>query len=56
MALSNPKKHFVGLAWADGEKKGGLAMQCDKNEYRSILVGLEGHIRKKGHRLGSDDG
>jgi hypothetical protein len=34
MALTKSKKHFVGLTWADGDKKGGLAMQCDKNEYR----------------------
>lgn len=42
MALSKSKKHFVGITWADGDKKGGLAMQCDKNEYRGILAGLEG--------------
>src|ERR1700678_3879659 len=47
MALSKPKKHFVGLTWADGDKKGGLAMQCDKNEYPGILAGLEGITGKK---------
>ena len=47
MALTKSKKHFVGLTWADGEKKGGLAMQCDKNEYRGILAGLEGISGKK---------
>lgn len=47
MALSKSKKHFVGLTWADGDKKGGLAMQCDKNEYRGILAGLEGVSGKK---------
>jgi hypothetical protein len=47
MALTKSKKHFVGLTWADGEKKGGLAMQCDKNEYRGILAGLEGVSGKK---------
>jgi hypothetical protein len=41
MALSKSKKHYVGLTWADGDKKGGLAMQCDKNEYRGILAGLD---------------
>jgi CxxC motif-containing protein (DUF1111 family) len=46
-ALSKSKKHFVGLTWADGDKKGGLAMQCDKNEYRGILAGLEGMSGKK---------
>jgi len=47
LALSKSKKHFVGLTWADGDKKGGLAMQCDKNEYRGILAGLEGISGKK---------
>lgn len=47
MALTKSKKHFVGLTWANGEKKGGLAMQCDKNEYRGILNGLEGITGKK---------
>jgi CxxC motif-containing protein (DUF1111 family) len=47
MALTKSKKHFVGLTWADGDKKGGLAMQCDKNEYRGILEGLEGISGKK---------
>jgi len=47
MALSKSKKHFVGITWADGDKKGGLAMQCDKNEYRGILAGLEGVSGKK---------
>jgi hypothetical protein len=47
MALSKSKKHFVGLTWADGDKKGGLAMQCDKNEYRGILAALEGITGKK---------
>lgn len=46
-ALSKSKKHFVGLTWADADKKGGLAMQCDKNEYRGILAGLEGVSGKK---------
>lgn len=47
MALTKSKKHFVGLTWADGDKKGGLAMQCDKNEYRGILAGLEGVSGKR---------
>jgi hypothetical protein len=47
MALSKSKKHYVGLTWQDGEKKGGLAMQCDKNEYRGILTGPEGVTGKK---------
>jgi hypothetical protein len=47
MALTKSKRHFVGLTWTDGEKKGGFAMQCDKNEYRGILAGLEGVTGKK---------
>jgi hypothetical protein len=46
-ALSKSKKHYVGLTWADGTQKGGLAMQCDKGEYRGILAGLEGVTGKK---------
>ena len=37
MALSKSKKHFVGLTWVNGDRKGGLAMQCDKNQYRGVL-------------------
>jgi hypothetical protein len=46
-ALSKSKKHFVGLTWANGDQKGGLAMQCDKNDYRGILAALEGVSGKK---------
>ena len=46
-ALSKSKKHFVGITWADGDQKGGLAMQCDKNDYRGVLAGLEGITGKK---------
>lgn len=47
MALSKSKKHFVGLTWQDGDQKGGFAMQCDKNDYRGVLAGLEGVTGKK---------
>lgn len=47
MALTKSKKHFVGLTWVDGDKKGGFAMQCDKNDYRGVLAGLEGITGKK---------
>ena len=47
MALKKAKKHYVGLTWADGDKKGGLAMQCDKNDYRGVLAALEGVSGKK---------
>jgi hypothetical protein len=46
-ALSKSKKHFVGLTWANGDQKGGFAIQCDKNDYRGILAGLEGISGKK---------
>jgi hypothetical protein len=46
-ALSKSKKHFVGITWADGDKKGGLAVQCDKSNYRGVLAGLEGVSGKK---------
>ncbi len=47
MALSKSKKHFIGLTWAEGEKKGGFAIQCDKSDYRGILAGIEGVTGKK---------
>lgn len=47
MALSKSKKHYVGLTWVDGDKKGGFAMQCDKNDYRGVIAGLEGVTGKK---------
>jgi hypothetical protein len=47
MALTKSKKHFVGLTWATGDTKGGFAMQCDKNDYRGVLTGLEGVTGKK---------
>lgn len=46
-ALSKSKKHYVGITWADGDKKGGLAMQCGKNDYRGVLAALEGVSGKK---------
>ena len=47
MMFSKSKKHFIGTTWADGDKKGGLAMQCDKNEYRGILAAIEGISGRK---------
>lgn len=47
LALSKSKKHFIGLTWADGDKKGGFAFQADKNDYRGLLAGLEGITGKK---------
>lgn len=47
MALTKSKKHYVGLTWSTGETKGGFAMQCDKNDYRGVIAGLEGVTGKK---------
>jgi hypothetical protein len=47
LALTKSKKHFVGLTWDDAGKKGGLAFQADKNDYRGLLAGLEGITGKK---------
>ena len=47
MLLAKSKKHYVGLTWADGTEKGGFALQCDKNDYRGVLAGLEGVTGKK---------
>jgi hypothetical protein len=47
MLLAKSKKHYIGLTWVDGDKKGGVAMQCDKSDYRGELAGLEGITGKK---------
>lgn len=47
MALTKSKKHYVGLTFADGDNKGGLAIHCDKNDYRGILAGLGPNFRQK---------
>jgi hypothetical protein len=47
MALSKSKKHFVGVTWDDNGKKGGIAFQADKNDYRGMLAGIEGITGKK---------
>ncbi|MGO8788312.1 MAG: hypothetical protein ACLQVL_13145 [Terriglobia bacterium] len=38
---SRARKHLIGVTWANGDRKGGLAIQCDESNYRSILAGLE---------------
>ncbi len=47
MALAKSKKHYIGLTWDDAGKKGGVAFQADKNDYRGVLKGLEGVTGKK---------
>ena len=47
LALTKSKKHYIGITWDDAGKKGGLAFQADKNDYRGLLAGLEGGTGKK---------
>ena len=47
LALTKSKKHFIGLTWDDAGKKGGIAFQADKKDYRGLLAGLEGITGKK---------
>lgn len=47
MALAKSKKHYIGLTWDDAGKKGGVAFQADKSDYRGVLAGLEGVTGKK---------
>jgi CxxC motif-containing protein (DUF1111 family) len=47
LALAKSKKHFVGLTWDNDGKKGGIAFQADKSDYRGLLAGLEGITGKK---------
>jgi hypothetical protein len=37
------RKHYVGLEWQEeGEKKGGVLLQADKDNYRGVLMALRG--------------
>jgi len=47
IAFSKSKKHYIGITWDDGGKKGGVALQADKDEYRGILTALEGVTGRK---------
>lgn len=47
LALAKSKKHFVSLLWNDKGKRGGIAFQADKNDYRGLLMGIEGITSKK---------
>jgi hypothetical protein len=56
IAFSKSKKHYIGMTWDDGGKKGGVALQADKNEYRGILTALEGVTGKKAVDTDEDAG
>lgn len=47
MLLAKSKKHYIGLTWDQAGKKGGIALQADKGDYRGVLTGLEGVTGKK---------
>ena len=47
MLLAKSKKHYIGITWDDAGKKGGIAIQADKSDYRGVLAGLEGITGKK---------
>ena len=48
MALTKSKKHYIGVTYDDGGKKGGFALQCDKSNYRaSLLVSRELAVKKR---------
>ncbi len=46
-AFSKSKKHYIGFTWDDAGKKGGVAIQANKNEYRGLITALEGVTGKK---------
>jgi hypothetical protein len=47
VALTKSKKHYVGITWDGDGQKGGMAIQCDKSDYRGVLLALEGITGKK---------
>lgn len=37
------RKHYIGMEWQeDGDKKGGVLLQADKDNYRGVLMALRG--------------
>jgi hypothetical protein len=47
VAVTKSSKPYIGITWVDGDRKGGLAFQCDKSDYRNILAALEAATEKK---------
>ena len=43
----NRRGTVVGLTWANGNQESSLAVQCNNNDYRGVLAGLEGISGKK---------
>jgi hypothetical protein len=53
VAFSKSKKHYIGIVWDDGNgKKGGIALQADKDEISGVAGRLGGDHRQegRGHR------
>jgi hypothetical protein len=46
-ASSRSENHFVGVTWANGDQRGGVAVQCDRNDCRGVLARLEGISGKR---------
>jgi hypothetical protein len=46
-AFSKSKQHFIGITWADGDKRGGIVVQASKHDFRGLLAALEGMSGKK---------
>jgi hypothetical protein len=37
------RKHYIGIEWQEeGDKKGGVLLQADKDNYRAVLMALRG--------------
>lgn len=37
------RKHYIGIEWQEeGDKKGGVLLQGDKDNYRGVLMALRG--------------
>jgi hypothetical protein len=37
------RKHYIGMEWQEeGDKKGGVLLQADKDNYRAMLMALRG--------------
>jgi hypothetical protein len=41
MTVRKSKRDYIGLTWVEGNKKRGVSLQCDKNEYDDVLAELQ---------------
>jgi hypothetical protein len=46
-ATAKSTQSQIGITWVDGDRKGVLAMECDKSDYATILTQLERGTGKK---------